>query len=135
MDDDMRRRYLLGTLDDETSQALERDYLADADAMERMRVVEDELVEAYVSGELDAAERTAFEARLAIVPEWPARVAFARALVASAEARSAEVALPVAAQKTRPSTSPPTTPTGTAKPTSPSPARTPTTRCASRTIS
>lgn len=80
MNDADRRRYLLGALDDERSAAVEREYLGDEAAMERMRVVEDELIDAYVAGELDPAETAAFEERLAIVPDWPARVAFARAL-------------------------------------------------------
>lgn len=80
MDDLQGRRYLLGLLDEAEADAVERAFVGDADAFEALLVTEDELVDAYVSGELDAAEVAAFEARVAVVPGFAARVAFARAL-------------------------------------------------------
>ena len=80
MNDEQGRRYLLGLLDEAEADAVERAFVGDADAFEALLVTEDELVDAYVNGELNATEVAAFEARVAFVPGFAARVAFARAL-------------------------------------------------------
>ena len=82
MTDDDRQSYLLGLLDDPRADAIEHALLSDAAAFEAMRVAEDELFDDYLDGSLDRRRVAAFEARVAVVPGWGSRLAFARALAA-----------------------------------------------------
>jgi hypothetical protein len=57
------KQYLLRTLDPGEEARLERQYLAEQPQFERLLVVEDELIDAYVRGELLEPERSHFEAQ------------------------------------------------------------------------
>jgi hypothetical protein len=88
------RRYLLGTLADEARlAALEEDYFAREDLLDRMRETESDLVDDYLTGRLPADEREQFESHYLPTPAHRHRVAVARALQsAAAAAKPAEPA-------------------------------------------
>jgi hypothetical protein len=54
-------RYLLEDIGEEERERLEEDYLADDDLYMRLMVAEDELIAAYVQGELSRRDRAKFE--------------------------------------------------------------------------
>jgi hypothetical protein len=54
-------RYLLEDLGEEERERLEEDYLADDDLYMKLMVAEDELIAAYVQGELSRGDRAKFE--------------------------------------------------------------------------
>ena len=56
-------RYLLGELPDQERDLLEAEYFSTEDGFQELRVAEDELVEAYVAGELSPDRRARFEER------------------------------------------------------------------------
>ena len=74
------RRYLLGTLPEPEAEALEHAYFARAEALERLRGMEDDLLDDYVAGRLEADEKSAFERRYLASAPLRERVAAARAL-------------------------------------------------------
>ena len=61
LDEAELRQYLLGTLDRAGQEWIEQQYLGDHRAFERLRLIEDELTDAYVRDELPDAERVLFE--------------------------------------------------------------------------
>ncbi|MEA2174854.1 MAG: hypothetical protein QOD00_2446 [Blastocatellia bacterium] len=73
-------RYLLGELSDEEQVRLEEKYFGDDEFFEQVLVVEDELIDAYVGGELSARERELFEKRFSLSEKHHQRLAFARLL-------------------------------------------------------
>jgi hypothetical protein len=78
-DDDLLRRYLLGGLDEEQAETLERRLLMDGDLFELAEAVEGDLFAAVARGELTPAERVQVR-RLGASPEGRARLALARDL-------------------------------------------------------
>ncbi len=72
--------YLLGDLAEEERDHLEERLLADEEAFSRLEVVEEDLIDAYVKGELSGAEKQSFKSRFLATPERRGRVAFRRAL-------------------------------------------------------
>jgi hypothetical protein len=74
------RRYLLGSLPSEEIAALEERLLTDTVFYDELLMVEDELIDQYLSGEQSAAERESFEAHFTLAPERQQKVRFARAL-------------------------------------------------------
>jgi hypothetical protein len=84
------RRYVLGAAADEEAAAIEREYFESADALDRVRAAEDDLIDDYVSGQLQPEERQAFERFYRRTPAHGHRVAVARALARVASARSNE---------------------------------------------
>jgi hypothetical protein len=78
------RRYLLGEANDEERMRVERQYFADAGALERMEAAEEELIEDYVADRLSSEERSRFERAFLSVPHRRARVATIRALMIAA---------------------------------------------------
>jgi hypothetical protein len=88
-------RYVLGELTEQECDALEEAYFGTTDGFEELQAVEQELMDAYVAGELSPERRLRLESRL--VPGEQRGVQFARALrgvlqdrqppVARAEAR------------------------------------------------
>jgi hypothetical protein len=90
------RRYLLGRLSDDEAAALERAYLADPVRVDEVAAAESELVDAYVAGTLEAADREAFDAHYLQSPVHRDRVETARLLrAAAANARFRARSLPV----------------------------------------
>jgi hypothetical protein len=74
------RRYLLGLLPSEDLPPLEERLLTDAAFYEELLIVEDELIDQYLSGELPESERASFETHFLLAPERQERVRFARTL-------------------------------------------------------
>jgi DNA-binding TFAR19-related protein (PDSD5 family) len=75
-------RYLVGLLDDEASERLDELSIADDQFASRLRAVEDDLVDAYVRGELSAEIRDRFESRYLSAAAGQDKVRFAEALLA-----------------------------------------------------
>lgn len=74
------RRYLLGLLPEPEAEAVEAEYFASPEALERVRGVEDDLLDDYAAGRLGAGEAQAFERRYFATPALRQRVMVARAL-------------------------------------------------------
>jgi hypothetical protein len=77
-------RYVLGQLTGPELEDIEDRLLADESFFEQVEAIEAEVCDDYAAGRLTTAERSAFDARLAGNPGLQRRVAFARALAASA---------------------------------------------------
>src|SRR5262245_54257158 len=73
-------RYLLGDATEQEKTVMEDALLGEPEKLEEIAAVEDELIDDYLSGELDAAERGRFEKAYLSVPDRRRRVDFARAL-------------------------------------------------------
>lgn len=79
-DEDLLQRYLLGGLDEEQAENLERRLLVDGDLFELAEAVEGDLFAAMARGELTPAERVHVRRRLAASPEGRTRMALAQEL-------------------------------------------------------
>jgi hypothetical protein len=80
LDDAGLRRYLLGLLPEPEAEALEEAYLARPELWERLRGVEDDLLDDHAAGRLEPAEKQALESRYLRSPVLRERVVAARAL-------------------------------------------------------
>lgn len=80
IDEEDIKRYLLGELDEEKQQLLEKHLLTDEKFFEQLLIVEDELVDEYLRGKLSAHERQQFVAHFLSTPERHQKLRFARAL-------------------------------------------------------
>src|SRR4051794_38585566 len=78
-------RYLLGLLSDDEAQPFDEASTVDADGAARVISVEDDLVDGYVRGTLDAATRSQFESFYLSSPRRRARVEFARRFLATVD--------------------------------------------------
>jgi hypothetical protein len=78
--EDGLRRYLLGLLPEAEAEALENQYFAHPEVLQRVRGLEDDLLDDYAAGRLGPEEALAFERRLLASPALRPRVAVARAL-------------------------------------------------------
>ncbi len=87
--DDTLVRYLLGELPDGDAGDLEQAVLTDGGLFEQLRAIEDDLVDAYVRGELSTRETRSFESRFLATAEGRSRVAMARGLVVAVDRRPA----------------------------------------------
>jgi len=74
------RRYLLGHVPETDAEALEEAYFARAEVLERIRAVEDDLLDDYAAGRLGPADTASFEARYLASKPLRQRVMAARAL-------------------------------------------------------
>jgi hypothetical protein len=83
--DDLLKRYVLGELADDEQTAVEEAYFGDQRLYERLRAVEEELVEASVRGELSEGEREKIAARLERSPTLRGRARLASILAAALE--------------------------------------------------
>lgn len=100
--DETLRRHLLGQMSDEERDRTDEAYFGDRDFLEQLSIVEDELIESFVHGELSASDRRQFEEFFLRSPERRKRVALARKLeMALARARTAKqkVERPVSASR------------------------------------
>ena len=89
-DADGLKRYLLGCAGPDEADAIERRLFSeDRLHAERLAMAEDELIDAYARGTLDAAARVAFDARFLVTGERRAKLEFARALTAYAQSQQA----------------------------------------------
>ena len=87
MDDATLRGYLLGLLPEAEAEALEEAYFARPEVLERVRGVEDDLLDDYAAGRLAPGEKAAFETRYLASAPLRQRVVAARALHGAATAR------------------------------------------------
>lgn len=74
------RRYLLGELNEDDREQLERRLITDRDYNEEVLMVEEELLEDYVSGTLSAPDRDLFEKNYLSAPRQKEKLRVARAL-------------------------------------------------------
>src|SRR3954451_23572466 len=68
------RRYLLGELSEAETERLEESIYTDDDVFAEMQTAEMSLVDEYVRGEMDKAERKLFEANYLVSPEREAKL-------------------------------------------------------------
>ncbi len=80
------RRYLLGLLPEPEQVVLEDRFFEDGELLSEMRAVEQDLVDAYVRGQLAPDEKSVFESHYLSMPRHAERVAFTRDLLALANA-------------------------------------------------
>jgi len=88
-DEKLMERYLLGVLPEEEAARLEERSLADYDFFESMLVVENRLIDDYVTRQLPARERAQFERHFLASPKRRERVEFARAFLKTVSAAPA----------------------------------------------
>ena len=74
------RRYLFGQAPLEDSSQVEERLLTDGEFYQELLIVEDELIDLYVSGELSESERDSFETHFLLTPERRQKLRFARSL-------------------------------------------------------
>lgn len=79
-DQENLRSYLLGLLPQEAQTPLEERLLTDNALYEELLIVENELIDEYLAGELTAQERARFESHFTNAPERRRQVRFAGAL-------------------------------------------------------
>ncbi len=79
-DDEILKQYLLGALEEEQADDVERRLLMESDLFELAEAVEGDLLAAAARGELSPVERGRVLRRLAASPEGRARLALARGL-------------------------------------------------------
>ena len=96
-DDQRLIRYLLGTLTVGEAEELDELSMTDEDFAGRLRVVEDDLVDVYARGNLDADARTRFESRYLAVPGAHERLRFAEALAIHEKRGASSASEPVRA--------------------------------------
>ena len=73
-------RYMLGQVSAQERDELEEQYFADNDLFEDLVAEENNLIDAYVRGQLSRTDRILFESRFLATPERRERVAFAESL-------------------------------------------------------
>jgi hypothetical protein len=79
-DDAQIRQYLLGRLGEQDATDLERRYFDDSELMERLGIIEQELIDDYVQGRLPLEEVYSFEGRYLTSPIRREKVEYARAV-------------------------------------------------------
>ena len=92
------RQYLLGSLSQEQAAELEERLLNDGDVYEELLIVEDELVDQFLSGELSATERERLESHFLRAPERQEQLRFGYLLRRYVSAHASEFAADVAVQ-------------------------------------
>jgi hypothetical protein len=80
-DDQQLVRYLLGRLSDEEAERLDEAAVVDDEVADRLRCVENDLVDAYVSGTLDRDTRERFESVYLASPRRREKVRFAESFL------------------------------------------------------
>jgi len=78
--DEILSRYLLGALDVDTTERLDELSIADDETAARLLIIENDLVDAYVGGELSGNTLAQFESFYLKSPKRREKVSFARAL-------------------------------------------------------
>src|SRR5688572_11308000 len=74
------RSYLLGELNEQQKEAVEERLMMDDDSFKESLLVEDDLIDDYVQGELSADERKRFEATILLTPRGRQQVELTRRL-------------------------------------------------------
>src|SRR5215470_14935770 len=88
-DEEAGRRFLLGQLQESEQIAIEDRLLMDDAYFERLEMIEDELIDDYVSGTMPQPEREAFSAHFLATPERNKKLKVALALHKYAKSHSA----------------------------------------------
>ena len=91
------RSFLLGALPAERQEEIDKRFLADEELHGELQATADDLIHAYLAGELSAADRERFEAHFLASPRRREQVAFIRSLVSAVE----HIETPAAAPATR----------------------------------
>ena len=99
LDDVGIRRYLLGLLPEPEAEALEEEYLARPELLERVRSVESDLLDDYAAGRLEPDEKQALESRYLASRPLRDRVLAARALHLAAPVEKAPAVRIAAARR------------------------------------
>jgi hypothetical protein len=81
-------RYLLGNLEEEEQDRIEQRYFTDPELLALVEATEDDLIDAYVRGELSAADRARFESHFLRSRRRRERVKTAEALLAQLPSKS-----------------------------------------------
>jgi hypothetical protein len=102
IDDAAIRRYLLGLMPEAEADGLEEEFLSTPEVWERVRGVENDLLDDYAAGHLPAPEQNAFERRYLASPRLRERVRAARALRLAAPAASAKATSVARSRAARP---------------------------------
>src|SRR5438093_1182323 len=84
----LMRRYLLGELPEAEQATLEAQFFADAEQLEEIWALENQLVDDYVRGRLAHVERAQFEQYYLDSPRHREHVALARLLLRAADAEA-----------------------------------------------
>src|SRR5258708_22304820 len=92
--DDALIKYLLGELPDQERDRVEDKYFADDAFHERLLILEEELTDSYVRGELSPEQRKHFEQWFLRSPERLERLEFSRAVVQYASRAAVPAAEP-----------------------------------------
>jgi len=79
-DDDRLMRYLLGSLDEPETERLDELSITDDQFADRLRIVEDDMIDAYARGQLSVDVRARFESHYLTLPGKQDRIRFAKAL-------------------------------------------------------
>src|SRR5260370_4312611 len=87
-DEEAVRHYLLGQLQEAEQIAIEDRFLMDDDYFERLEMIEDELIDDYVTGTLSEPDRQAFSAHFLAAPERNKKLKFALAMTKYAGMRA-----------------------------------------------
>ena len=82
----MAQRYLLGALSDDERDQLEQRYFSDTAEFDEIEIAEDDLVDAYIRGQLTADDSRRFEIVASSSPRLRERVEFAKLLSQKTEA-------------------------------------------------
>src|SRR3989304_768607 len=96
------RRYLLGSAPEDERESVEQALLADENLYEELLVIEDELIDQYVWGQLPEPERTSFLQYLDALPDHKERLEFAQALRAHSLGSRAEASVATAGSRGTP---------------------------------
>lgn len=84
------RQYLLGRLPDDRQTRVEEEFMIDDEIFTHLLVEEDEIIDDYLRGSLDSAERDSFEHYFLAAPERRRKLAFAQSFHAYIDAHSRE---------------------------------------------
>lgn len=86
------KRFLLGNVSESERAEIEDRFLADDDFFQELLIGEDEMIDAYVRGELPAPERARFEQKLSTSQHLRERVEFAQTLFNSVSSKAVTAA-------------------------------------------
>lgn len=104
------KSYLLGDLNPDEQQRLEKDLMTDDDAFEQLNLIEDELIDDYLEGALSNRDREKFESFFLAAPEQRQKLRFAKSLklyvAENKPEKSPRAFLPKAAQAVLPARNP-----------------------------
>lgn len=91
---ELAKRFLLGSLSESERVKIEDDFLAQNDFYQELLEAEDDLIDAYVRGELPVPERARFEQRHLASPQSRERLEFARTLFKAVSGKAEPTRMP-----------------------------------------